>query len=77
MEEERTGCVAHGGVDGVSTGRAEMVRHGEGERRMGCAGGGEAAWLHENEDWLLGIGGGRSSLGFMVFRLDGLVGFHP
>ena len=76
MEEERTGCAAHGGVDGVSTGRAEMVRHGEGERRMGCAGGGEAARLHENEDWLLGIGGGRSSLGFMVFRLDGLVGFH-
>lgn len=38
---------------------------------------GEAARLHENEDWLLGIGGGRSSLGFIVFRLDGLVGFHP
>jgi hypothetical protein len=63
---------AHGGVDGVSAGRAEMVRHGEGERWMGCAGGGEAARLHENEAWLLGIGSDRSSLGVMVFRLDGL-----
>ena len=48
------------------------MRHGEGKRRIGCAGGGEAAQLHENEDWLLGIGGGTSSLGVMVFRLDGI-----
>ena len=36
--------------------------------RWRCTGGGEAAQLRENEDCLLGIGGGRASLGVMVFR---------
>jgi hypothetical protein len=38
-------------------------------------GGGEAVQLRENEDCLLGIGGGRASLGVMVFRWA--VGFLP
>jgi hypothetical protein len=57
---------AHGAADGVSAGRSEMLRHGERERRMGHASGGEVAWLHETR---LAAGNRwcRSLLGVMVF----------